>query len=263
MPRFFLSASACALPPSEDMPQGGFHIGGGDAHHIAYSLRMRVGEELTVCDMQKQVYRCEIVSFARAEGRERDRQITVIVRVLESHPSDTEPTYRAVLFQAMPKAGKLDVIIQKAVETGVSRIVPFLSERCVVRPDADGARKKCERWQKIAKEAAMQCGRAVVPEVALPVSFAEAVREAASCGLSLFCYEGDGTVPLGRVLASSDDSVESVGFVVGAEGGFSLEEAQAAREAGLVPTGLGKRILRCETASGFVLSCLTCHFDLQ
>ncbi len=258
MPRFFISA-VHMLPVSETMPLGGFSITGGDARHIAFSLRMRQGDEITVCDMQKNVYRCVICDFVRQGSA---KEVSVTARILESHPSDTEPDYYAVLFQAMPKAGKLDIIIQKAVETGVSEIVPFISERCISRPDAESASKKQQRWQKIAHEAAMQCGRACVPRVSQPVSFAQAVEAAARCDLAFLCYEGDGTRPLGQILTAAQ-SPQTIGFLVGAEGGFSVEEVETAHRAGLAKAGLGKRILRCETASGFVLSCLTYRYDLQ
>lgn len=259
MPRFFISA-AQKLPASDTMPLGGFTVTGSDAHHIAFSLRMRRGDIITVCDMQRIEYRCEIRNFVKTDSQK--GEVQVLCAVLESHASDTEPSYHAVLYQALPKAGKLDIIIQKAVETGVSEIVPFLSERCIARPDSESAQKKLARWQKIASEAAMQCGRACVPTVRPVVSFDEAVSGAAACELGFLCYEGEGTVPLARML-NGVPTPKTVGFLIGAEGGFGYSEVEAAKAAGLLTAGLGKRILRCETASGFVLSCLTYRFDLM
>ena len=154
MPRFFLSAS--------NISDGIVTIVGDDAQHISRSLRMRPGEHITVCDMQKIEYECEIIGFTAD---------TVTASILEAHPSDTEPPYSIRLFQALPKSDKLDVIIQKSVESGASEIIPFESERTVVKRDSDGKKeqKKLERRLRIALEAAKQCGRGIVPDVSLPL----------------------------------------------------------------------------------------------
>ncbi|MBQ8508382.1 MAG: 16S rRNA (uracil(1498)-N(3))-methyltransferase [Clostridia bacterium] len=247
MPRFFLSASNIA--------DGIVTICGDDALHISRSLRMRRGEEITVCDMQKIEYRCVLEDFTAD---------TVTARILASKPSDTEPPCPIRLYQALPKSDKLDVIIQKAVESGASAIIPFESERCVVRAD-DPSResKKLERRRRIALEAAKQCGRGVVPEVSLPMSFSQMLKEASGCELKLFFYEGDGTVSLRGLLEGIDGQPESIAIIVGAEGGFSLREVETAREASFALCGLGQRILRCETASGFALACLAYRFELN
>ena len=250
MPRFFLSAS--------NICDGIVTVTGEDAVHISRSLRMRTGEHITVCDMQKNVYDCELCQFTAD---------TVTAKILSQTASDTEPPYRLRLFQALPKSDKLDVIIQKSVESGASQIVPFESERCVVRIDSDSRReeKKRERRSRIALEAAKQCGRGQIPTVSLPVSFKQMLELASESELVLFFYEGDGTVGLRRLLESAypvGKIPESVSVIIGSEGGFSLTEAEAARSAGFHMCGLGKRILRCETAPGFALACLAYKFEL-
>ncbi len=253
MPRFFIRKDAV----SEDM----IRITGEDAHHISRSLRMAVGESITVCDMQRTEYECVL---------ERFEPDAVYARIVSEKASDTEPPFAATVYQALPKGDKLDSIIQKSVECGASRIVPFESDRCIVRmkPEAEG--KKTERRARIAAEAAKQSGRATLPEVTPTVAFDAMLQEASTADVALFCYEGDGTVPLGRALPSAallsrirDGEIPSISIVVGSEGGFSLDEAERARAAGMILCGLGKRILRTETAATFVLGCLVYALELS
>lgn len=262
MPRFFLTENLIERYEREaDGILGRIVIENSDARHIAFSLRMRVGDAVTVCDMRKTEYCCRIASITRTrEGRDGDVQ--VLLDILEMHPTETEPSFEAWLYQALPKGDKFDTIVQKAVETGVTGIVPFLSERCISRPDPAACARKCERWRKIAEEAAKQCGRGIIPEVHAPVTYEEAVAMAAASGTGFLCYEGDGTLPLGQLLGAHH-SGEPLHFLIGAEGGFSVSEAEYAASCGLALVGLGRRILRCETASGFVLSCMTYAYDLQ
>ena len=150
-----------------DAQQGIVTLTGADAHHIARSLRMAAGETVTVCDAERE-YDCVLEVFH--DERE------VIARITQSRPVTTEPPFRAHLYQALPKGDKLDSIIQKAVECGVSTVTPFESAHCIVRikPDAEG--KKTERRRRIALEAAKQCGRGSIPEISPSVTFAEALR---------------------------------------------------------------------------------------
>ena len=247
MPRFFVR--------QERVNDNKISIIGDDAHHIARSLRMAVGEEITVCDMQGNEYACKIASF--------DDDKEVIADVLSVKRSENEPKCFIRLFQALPKGDKLDMIIQKAVECGVGEIIPFQSERCVVKIKNDAEDKKLERRQRIAAEAAKQCGRSVIPEMSKSVDFAKALDMAQDSDVCLFCYEGDGTESLGGVLRGFEAKMPtSISIFVGSEGGFSVKEANAARDAGMIMTGLGKRILRTETASGFVLACIVCATEL-
>ncbi len=251
MPRFFIQR--------EQVIENTVHLYGEDAHHIARSLRMAVGDALTVCDMQGVEYEGRIESFA--EDRE------VIIRVERTQQSEREPRCRITVFQALPKGDKLDTVIQKAVECGASEIVPFESERCVVRMKQEAEPRKTERRQRIATEAAKQSGRSVIPQVLPTVSLEEMLALASKCDLKLFCYEGDGTEPLGRVLREERETLmktsATVAIVVGSEGGFSSDEVERAKANGLRAIGLGKRILRTETASGFVLSCLVYVTELD
>jgi 16S rRNA (uracil1498-N3)-methyltransferase len=215
---------------------------------------MAVGDQITVCDMQGNEYTCRIAAF------DDDREVSA--EILDSKHSENEPKIFIRLFQALPKGDKLDTIIQKAVECGVSEIIPFQSERCVVKIKSDAEDRKTERRQRISAEAAKQCGRSVIPEVRASVGFDQAIAMATESELCLFCYEGDGTIPLGSILRKYDDLPASVSIVIGSEGGFSQKEVAKAEEKGVTLAGLGKRILRTETASGFVLACLVCASEL-
>lgn len=246
MPRFFV--------PSTGFDGDIVRITGDDARHIARALRMATGETVTVCDMHGTTHTCVL---------ERITDAASVARIVASTPSDTEPPYPVTLYQAFPKGDKMDAVVQKAVESGACAVVPFLSERCVSRPDDKSVEKKIARWQRIALEAAKQCGRGIIPEVRRPLSYAQMLEEAASASLPLFCYEGDGTASLRTVLSAADKaSLQSVSLVIGSEGDFSGDEAAAAAQHGFRMCGLGRRILRCESASGFALACIAYAFEL-
>ncbi len=248
MPRFFVDASA--------ITDGVVTLTGEDAHHIAFSLRRAPGDHVTLCD-RTMVYDCELVAFT---------EDSVKARVLDSHPVDSEPPFEAHLYQALPKGDKLDTVIQKAVECGVFAVTPFESSRCIVRAKPESEARKTERRARIAAEAAKQCGRGILPAVYPTVDFATVLDHAAGADLVLFCYEGEGTMPLPQALVRmGDDPTRTsprIAIIVGSEGGFSPEEAEAARARGFTLTGLGPRILRTETAAGFVLSCLVYALEL-
>ncbi len=246
MPRFFVT--------STQIENGLVTVTGDDARHISRALRMAVGDRITVCDMTRTEYECELCAFLP------DR---VQARVISSHLGDTEPPVHITLYQALPKGDKLDSVIQKAVECGVSRIRTFESDRCVVRVKPDAEAQKTQRRARIALEAAKQCGRGVIPEVLPTVSFDAMLAEAAQADLVLFCYEGDGVLPIGSLLTAKRPAPGSkLAVVIGSEGGFSTEEVARAIEKGFCMTGLGPRILRTETASGFALACISCMLEL-
>ncbi len=251
MPRFFVNA--------DQIEENTVVLFGDDAHHVSRSLRMAVGETITVCDGAGTEYLCRLSAFLPD---------CVCADILQKMPSETEPPYRAIVWQALPKGEKLDSIIQKSVECGASEIALFESERCIVRMKDGENGKKTDRRNRIAQEAAKQSGRGIIPCVLPPVSFREAVKQAAGADLPLFCYEGAGTRSLHTVLSDfhvTDTKAmqhPTVSIMVGSEGGFSEKEAKAAQEAGMIPVNLGPRILRTETAASFVLGCLVYELEL-
>lgn len=250
MPRFFVDSGQIA--------DGTVTLTGEDAHHISRSLRMACGERITVCDGEGTDYLCELTAFLPESVR---------ARVLETVPSGSEPPYLIRVFQGLPKGDKLDEIIRRTVEFGAGEIIPFESRYCVARiGDGERDRRRGERRNRIAAEAAKQCGRGRIPRCLPALPFSEAVGLAAGADLALFCYEGAGTRPLRGVLeqAGGDRSrLRSVSVMVGSEGGFSPEEAEQAARAGMLPVGLGPRILRTENAAAFVLACLCCALEME
>ena len=249
MPKFFVNRS--------QINDGYVTIIGEDAHHISRSLRMAAGEHITVSDMQREEYDCVLCRFSEGE---------VVAQIVSSRHSDTEPDIRIHLFQALPKGEKLDFIIQKSVECGVFDVTPFESDRCVVKVKEEAEGRKTERRNKIAHEAAKQCGRGIVPQIYPTVSFERMLDAATESGAVLFCYEGEGTEPLGLALSKirkNNNEIKDISVIIGSEGGFSAKEALTAEERGFIKIGLGKRILRTETAALFALSCLIYEFELS
>ncbi len=257
MPRFFVQPSA--------LDGEVVTLRGDDAHHIAYSLRLAAGEHVTVCD-GVMAYDCELTGFSPDKN---DPWVTACVT--HTWSIDTEPPYAARLYQALPKGDKLDTIIQKAVECGACEVIPFESSRCIAHAKADAEERKTTRRNRIAEEAAKQCGRGSLPTVSPTVSFSQMLERAAKADLALFCYEAEGTRPLGQVLREklpavlpeAEGRVPEIAVIIGSEGGFSPEEAKQAAAHGCCMIGLGKRILRCETAPVFVLSCLSYQYELS
>ena len=226
MPRFFVSGQ----------PENGLlTLHGEDAHHAGRVLRLRPGEAVTLCDGAGTDHDC-VVETVEKEA--------VVCRVQRSHPAETEPKQHLTLCMALPKGDKMDFIVQKAVELGVHEIVPYLSKNCVSRPDK--TEKKVERWQRIAVEAAKQCGRGFLPKVCAVVTTAQAVERAAQCETALFFYENERETGLRDALESGVG--RTVSLMIGPEGGFAPEEVEMAAQAGLRSVSLGTRILRCETA---------------
>ena len=244
MPRFFV--------PSENFSEGSLKITGDDAFHIARALRMAVGDAITVCDMHSNEYSCVITKI---------RDEVCECEIVSSREGKTESPVYISLYVAYPKGDKLETVTQKAVELGACEIIPFESSRCIKKPKPEKADKEFMRLTKIAEEAAKQSGRSRLVKIRPSLSFGEMLCEAGKADVPLFCYEGDGAKSLKKVLCESE-GVKSVSVVVGSEGGFSLSEAKAAKDAGLIPVNLGPRILRCETAPSYVLSAISYHFEL-
>lgn len=244
MPRFFITN------PDKSVSGEIITISGDDARHISRSLRMRPGEALDVSDFSGFEYKCEICGFSENE---------VKLKILEKRLCESEPSIKVRIFQALPKGDKLDTVIQKCTELGAYDFTPVLTSRCISRPDEKSSKKKCERWQKIAAEASKQCGRGIIPKVNEVLSFEAALKEMNECTLSLMCYECEDGYSIRRCICENIDRLKdeaTVAVFIGPEGGISTEEAKAAKESGTICVGLGKRILRTETAPLFALSAI-------
>lgn len=216
-------------------------ITGDDAHHIFRVLRMQKGDALSLCDGEGAEYDAVIESFY--EG-------SVVCRVGARRESDAESPVQVTLFQCLPKAGKMETIVQKCTELGVFAVVPVLSARCVVVPNKDFEKKRV-RYARVALEAAKQSRRAKVPEVAplLPIRQVDP----GAFDLFLAAYEEERTVSLKQALQAAGE-LRRVGLLIGPEGGLAQEEIDRLVAGGAAPVSLGKRILRTETAGMAMLS---------
>ncbi len=233
MPRFFV----------EEIKGRQIVLTGENAAHIAKSLRMRQGETLTLSDANGVDCEGEITAVS-AEA--------VTVRVLETRLNTSEPAVSVTLYQALPKVGKFETIVQKAVELGVERVVPVLTSRCVSRPDEKSMQKKLERYNKVALEAAKQSGRGIIPVVHPLKTYEGILGDFTEYDKVILFYE-EGGERLDKVLPASS---KKVAVIIGSEGGFSRDEVDAAVLAGAAVGTLGPRILRCETAPVAALAIL-------
>lgn len=239
MSRFFV--------PSENISEDSIIINGSDVNHIRNVLRRREGDSVSVSDSSGTEYLCTIRKISDSE---------IFLDITDKMQSDTELGMDIVLFQGLPKKDKMEFIIQKAVELGVTEIYPVINERTVVKLDAKKAAQKTERWNKISEAAAKQSGRMIIPEVHTPVSFEQAVRIAEKLEYTMIPYENAEGMAYSAQCVSDAVKAEAVGVFIGPEGGFSKQEVDRAEAVGAKVISLGKRILRTETAGLAVLSVL-------
>lgn len=248
MSRFFVNKSAV------DLNNGAVTIMGEDVKHIGSVLRAAPGDALELSDGAGTDYDVVVEQISKD---------SILTKITGSRPNSTEPPIDVTLFQGIPKADKMDFIIQKCIEIGVKRIIPVMTARTVVRfankKDADS---KVTRWSRIALEAAKQCDRGIVPEIGDPISFEAAVKQAADFDLKLLPYEEESRGSLHRqlkdfsaghaTLPGNDEAgacrKSKVAVFIGPEGGFSPTEAEKAVQGGFASVTLGPRILRTETA---------------
>ena len=217
-------------------------ITGGDAHHLARVMRAQIGDEVVVADSDGQTARM------RVSGIDRD---AVRLHLLEYLAPEVSASTEVILVQALLKGEKMDVVVQKTVELGASALYPIETEHVIVRYDAKKAAAKSARWQKIADEAAKQCGRSALMRVAAIAPLSVLLQDAdlfdAPDTAAVFCYEAERTQSMRTVLRSVD--ARRIVLIVGAEGGFSPTEAAAIQAAGAQSVSLGRLILRAETAA--------------
>lgn len=235
------------------VPEKTVTITGADVNHIRNVLRMKPGEEIAVMDGQDgKEYRCAIRSFT---------EDTVDCELRFIREDAVELPCRVYLFQGLPKADKLEMIIQKAVELGVYQIIPVETKRCVVKLDDKKAKSKTQRWQQIAEAAAKQSKRGIIPVVSEPMGFQKAIEWASGMDVKLIPYELAEGMEKTRGLISKITPGQDIAVFIGPEGGFEESEIAAALGKGIEPITLGKRILRTETAPLTVLSWLVYHLE--
>jgi 16S rRNA (uracil1498-N3)-methyltransferase len=226
------------------IPQDQFHadqtvtLYGEDARHLTRVLRKQPGAEITVLNGKGAEYRARITDVG-------DDRVTAVI--LEATQRLTESRVRINLVQGLPKGEKFEWILQKNTEIGVARFQPVLTERSTVKLDPAARAKKLDRWRKIVREAAEQSGRQLTPEIE-PVRDWRELAAALRPGLILIPWEGEREQPIKRVLASRPEIPDEITVLIGPEGGFAVDEVEAARRWGAIPVTLGPRILRTETA---------------
>lgn len=233
MPKFFVR--------KESINDHTITLEGENAKHIGSVLRAKTGDIITVGDGDGRDYECEITEITKKE---------VIAKITDIFTNDNEPDIKLTLYQALPKADKMELVIQKCIEIGVDRIVPVKTEYAVVKLEGK-EEKKLQRWNKIAEAAAKQCGRGKIPIVDRVMTFKEAINEAISLDSAIIPYEKEKENSL-KTFAKGFKG-KSIGIFIGPEGGFSNDEVDFAISNGVKSVTLGKRILRTETA-GLVTS---------
>lgn len=214
-------------------------ISDSDVHHIRDVLRMNAGDQLELLDGTGKVYETKISKIEKGK---------IICEVVSSHLEESESRVKVTLAQALPKARKMDFIIEKCVELGVHQIIPVLTERTVPKS------AKLDRWQKLSKSAAEQSGRAIIPEICPLTRFEEVLRLREKFDLALIPWELEKKITLKKALKNLISP--NILIAIGPEGGFSQKEIELAKKAGFMSVSLGKRILRSETAGMAVLSAI-------
>lgn len=238
----------------EDAQVGGdsVTIEGSDVNHIKNVLRMKQGEKVRISTSSGKNYFGTIADLSDA---------MVLVDILEECADDTELGNKIYLFQGLPKSDKMELIIQKAVELGAYEIIPVAMKNCVVKLEEKKAASKVSRWQEIAKSAAKQSKRSLIPTIQMPMSYMEALAKAKTLDVVLVPYEN------ARGMAATKEAIEqikpgqSIGIFIGPEGGFADMEIEQAKDEKMQLISLGKRILRTETAGLATLSILMYHLE--
>lgn len=218
-----------------------------DINHIAKVLRLENDNNIIICDGFGNDYNVEIEKIEKSN---------IIVRIIGKAKNKCQPNIETFLFQGIPKSSKMELVIQKAVELGITKIFPIITERTIVKFDNKRSiDKKVERWQRVAREACKQCNRGIIPEVNVPIYFKDAVDFAKKLDLVILPYVKEESRSLKKVFNDSRE-IKNAGIIIGPEGGFTEKESATALINGFEVVTLGPRILRTETAGFTVLSIL-------
>ena len=236
----------------EQVREEKIYVEGSDVNHMKNVLRMKTGEELTIGDGDGWLYLCVVESY---------EEDMAVLKILEKKKDESELPSKIYLFQGLPKADKMELIIQKTVELGVYTVIPVAMKNCVVKLDEKKAQSKCKRWQAIAESAAKQSKRTVIPQIQMPLSWKQALEEAKELDVVLVPYENERGMEATREIFRSIPEGASIGVMIGPEGGFSPEEI-AQLDKDMHRISLGRRILRTETAGMATLSMLIYELDI-
>lgn len=241
----------------ENFTDGRVCISGEDYNHAVNVLRLNTGERVLISDHEGRDFICLV-----EEKEETDRESRLRLKIEREAEENHELPAKVVLFQCLPKSDKLEFIIQKAVELGVSAIVPVASKNCVVKLDDKKTGSKLKRWRTIAESAAKQSMRSLVPAIHEPVSFKEAVELMEDYDVRLIPYENEKGIDSICEAIVNFVPGRSIAVIIGPEGGFDRLEVSMAERHGIMPVSLGKRILRTETAAISILSLIMIRLEI-
>lgn len=243
MPKFFVT--------SNEIENDKIKIKGKDVNHIKNVLRAKIEDELDICNTDEMKdYKCEIEELTSD---------SVTCKIISEKQNDSESNVKITIFQGLPKADKMELIIQKSVELGVNKIIPVDMKRCVVRLKDKDQIKKVERWQKISEVASKQCGRGIIPEIGQVIKIKEIVDRIGEYDIILVAYEKEENNYLKFEivkLKKLEKDKKKIAIVIGPEGGLEEEEVKQLQENGAKVITLGKRILRTETVALNMISIL-------
>jgi len=231
-------------------------ISGEDVHHISRVMRMEIGDEIICCDSQKRVAICKITEITND---------SVLANIVEWVEGSSEIPIQITIASGLPKGDKLEYVIQKGTELGANEFVPFIAARSIVKWDEKKGVKKLDRWKKIAKEAAEQSHRRMIPSIRSPQSLKQLVAYSETFTYKLIAYEEEAKrgekANLGKTLDKMNEG-DSLFVVIGPEGGLTDNEVELLKQHGFVTCSFGPRILRTETAPLYLLSAVSYHFEL-
>lgn len=248
MPKFFIS--------QEQIDGNNLKIKGKDVNHIRNVLRKKINDEITVCNIDNQKdYLCTINEL------EKEYINCTIVTELEKN---VESNVKLTILQGLPKADKMELIIQKSVELGVTEIIPIEMKRCVVKLQEKDKIKKVQRWQKISEVASKQCGRNIIPKIGQVMSLKNICNLIDNYDIVLVAYENEKEKSIKQILKEIKNNYSKeikIAVLIGPEGGITPEEVEALTESGAMTMSLGKRILRTETVALNVASIIMYELD--
>lgn len=229
------------------------NITGADVNHIRNVLRMKPGEQVRISNQRGRDFLCSVAALSEQE---------VLLNIEQRDIKSTELSSRIYLFQGIPKGERMETVIEKAVELGVYEIIPVAMKYCVVKLDEKKAQKKVARWQEIARSAAKQSKRSLIPQIHPIMGFREAAAYATQCDRCLVPYENEEGMAATRRAFEHLADAGSISVFIGPEGGFAEEEIGALRDQALV-LSLGARILRTDTAAITMLSLLMMELEQE
>lgn len=239
---------------NEQINENKIHIIGEDVKHIKNVLRYEIDDSLDVCDENGVRYKTKIINFIEDK---------IELQVLEISEETTEPSINVTLIQGLPKSDKMDMIVQKCTELGIKEIIPVITDRVIVKLDEKSEIKKQERWQKIAKEAAKQSGRQIIPTVQNATNLKNIIENLSKYDIVIVPFECEKDKSLKVALKEIKNEHQSIAIVIGPEGGFSDKDIGILDKlSNVVKVSLGKRILRTETAGIVTLAMILYEYEL-